>query len=100
MAFHERHAERLGDRFALLAFDGSPALDGEKFEASLGEASREHWGGRMPRFPVLHDRTGQTLRAWGVRAFPTSLLIDPEGRLVGQSSLAGLADRIGVAFEG
>jgi hypothetical protein len=31
---------------------------------------------------VLLDATGETTRAYGIRAFPTILLIDPEGRLV------------------
>jgi hypothetical protein len=31
------------------------------------------------------DSTGQTIKDYGVHAFPTTLLIDPEGKLVGEA---------------
>jgi hypothetical protein len=44
-----------------------------------------YWRGRDLPFPILLDATGKTIKAYGVRAFPTTILIDPEGRLVGEA---------------
>ena len=33
-------------------------------------------------FPVLHDTTGQAVRDYGVRAYPTAYILDRSGRVV------------------
>ncbi len=104
MEFWDEHAS---DRFEILAFHDASV-------ESLAEMDREldrrriremAWGGRDLPFPVLFDESGTTLRQYGVRAFPTTLLVDPEGRLVGtiDSRVPGTAwrdlDRSGLAPE-
>ena len=42
------------------------------------------------RFPLLFDGSGKTHKAWGVESYPTMLLIDPSGKLVGPASLEDL----------
>jgi hypothetical protein len=46
------------------------------------------WHGRSLPFPILLDaqngQRGATVAAYGIQAFPTTILIDPEGKLVGQ----------------
>lgn len=32
-------------------------------------------------FPIVIDKTGQTVEAYGINGFPTSVFIDPEGRI-------------------
>jgi AhpC/TSA family len=44
-----------------------------------------YWRDRDLPFPVLLDSTGQTIKDYGVRAFPTTILIDPQGKLVGEA---------------
>lgn len=39
------------------------------------------WKKPLP-FPVLLDATGATTKRWGVHMFPTTVLIDPDGKLV------------------
>jgi len=59
----------------------------------------EVWGGPLP-FPILLDQDDQTLTRYGIRAFPTVLLIDPEGRLVKGGSLEMLMEKLGVGGGG
>ncbi len=35
-------------------------------------------------FPVALDRTGDITRAWGVRAWPTTVIVGPDGRIAGR----------------
>ena len=53
------------------------------------------WKGRALPFPILLDATGKTLEAYGITAFPTSVLIDPEGRVVGPDAEERLAEALG-----
>lgn len=41
----------------------------------------KRWAGRPLPFPVLLDSTGATIKNFGIRAYPTILLIDPDGKL-------------------
>jgi peroxiredoxin len=36
-------------------------------------------------FPVLLDSRGEVARAYGIRAIPTTYLLDPEGKIVGRA---------------
>ena len=80
--FHEAHGD--DGRFRILAFhDGSVASLAE-LDARIEERGIRDklWEGRELPFPVLLDASGETIERWGIRAFPTMLLIDPEGRFV------------------
>lgn len=52
-------------------------------------------------FPAVDDAAGRHARGWGVRAFPTSFVIDPEGDVafvtMGWSSSLGLRARLWLA---
>ena len=53
------------------------------------------------RFPVLNDTGGQVARAYGVNGFPTSFIVDREGRVrfveVGYTTAPGLRLRLWLA---
>ena len=51
---------------------------GEDFETVFG-----FLGGidPSPTFPVLFDRDGAALEAWGVMGLPTTFVVDADGRL-------------------
>jgi hypothetical protein len=53
------------------------------------------WGGKPLPFPLVFDSTGNTQKRWGIEAYPTALLIDPKGALVGLGSIQELARRMG-----
>ncbi len=81
MKFQEEYKD-YADRFVILTFHDTRAKTFEELDARLAPIERDVWGGRKLPFPILLDATGQTLRNWGVRAYPTMVLIDPEGNIV------------------
>lgn len=68
----ERLHKKLADRpFAILAVNvKQPASDARRFAEVLGVT-----------FTILLDRYGRTAKDWGVRIYPTTFLIDTEGRI-------------------
>lgn len=53
-----------------------------ELDAKLREISTKFWGGRTPPFLVALDG-GELTPAYGIKAFPTALLINQEGKLQG-----------------
>ncbi|MBV9625050.1 MAG: TlpA family protein disulfide reductase [Acidobacteria bacterium] len=47
----------------------------------LARLADDKWSGTLP-FPVLLDRSGEIIKTWGIVAFPTVALINPEGNVV------------------
>lgn len=90
--FYQQHAA-LHKQFEIVAVHSEAG--GESFAAIQAPYQRmvKAWGRPIP-FPLLFDSTGATQKRWGVETYPTTLLIDPDGRLVGQGSLALLADKL------
>jgi hypothetical protein len=83
--FYEDHkADR--DKFEILAFHDAQAKNFAELDKKLEPIIKNTWGGRSLPFPILLDSTGETVEKFGIRAFPTILLIDPEGRLVGEAN--------------
>ena len=93
MRFWDKHAAER-ERFAILAFHDSSAKDFAELDAKLAPIVANRWNGRALPFPILLDATGETIETWGIHAFPTTVLIDPEGKLV----LPGLADELEAAL--
>jgi hypothetical protein len=83
--FYEDHkADR--DKFEILAFHDAQAKTFDDLDKKLEPIIKNTWSGRPLPFPILLDSTGKTIEAFGVRAFPTMLLIDPDGKLVGEAN--------------
>ena len=81
MEFYEDHAADR-DRFEILAFHDGRAKSFEELDEKMAPIEQVKWKGKKLPFPILLDASGDTVREWGVRSFPTLLLIDPEGKLV------------------
>jgi hypothetical protein len=73
------------DKFEILAFHDGTVKDFADLDKKLESPKQKFWNSHDLPFPILLDATGQTIKDWGVRAFPTTLLIDPEGKLVGEA---------------
>lgn len=86
------------DKFEILAFHDGSVKDFSEMDAKLERTKAGLWRGRSLPFPILLDadngQRGATVAAYGITSFPTTLLIDPEGKLVGQASLEFLAKKL------
>ncbi len=64
----------------------SAKFDNEKDTANIRRAILRY----EIRHPVINDSDFEVWRAYGARAWPTLVLINPEGRIIGQSSGEGV----------
>jgi hypothetical protein len=93
MEFYEAHkADR--ERFEILAFHDASAKTFEELDEKLKPVVEKRWKGKSLPFPILLDASGQTVKAYGIQAFPTIVLIDPEGRVVKRGSEAMLEEKL------
>jgi AhpC/TSA family len=83
MELYEEHKDHR-DKFEILAFHVEYATDFADYDQKMKDVKKNIWHGKDLPFPVLLDATKQTIEAFGISAFPTTILIDPEGKLVGQ----------------
>ena len=79
-------------KFAVVALHDTSVKTFEKFDALLVETGVVKNAGQgkdltLP-FPVLLDASGRTIDAYLPRSYPTTLLLDPAGRLVSCSNEA------------
>jgi thiol-disulfide isomerase/thioredoxin len=95
--FYDDHA---GDRdkFEVIAFHDGSVKDFSEMDAKNAETKRTLWHGRDLPFPVLLDaqngERGATVKTYGLTSFPTTILIDPQGKLVGQALIQTLEEKL------
>jgi hypothetical protein len=82
------------EKFEIIAFHDGTMKDFADLDKKMESPKQKYWNGRDLPFPILLDATGQTIKDWGVHGFPTTLLIDPEGKLVGEASEDALAEKL------
>lgn len=81
MTFSEKHAADR-DKFVILTFhETSRVRTLAQLDTQLKTLESDVWKKKLP-FPIMMDATQQTLRDWGVSAFPTTYLVDPDGKIV------------------
>ncbi len=81
MTLYAKYAE-LRDRFEILAFHDATVKTFAELDEKLAPIIEERWDGKELPFPVLLDPTRKTIKAFGISAYPTNVLIDPEGKVV------------------
>lgn len=94
--FYEEHAADR-DRFEILAICNTQeekALTFEAYDPLAAPIVKDVWKGKELPFPILLDGEGKTSVEYGIRAWPTTLLIDPEGHLVKGGNEAMLAEKL------
>jgi thiol-disulfide isomerase/thioredoxin len=94
---YEDHAgER--DKFEVLAFHDGTVKDFSEMDAKTEHTKKTLWHGRDLPFPVLLDAQkgshGATIEAFEIHSFPTTILIDPQGKLVGEISSDDLEKKL------
>ena len=80
MEFYEEFEDRRDD-FVILAFHDAKAEDMADLESKMAPLERDVWKKSLP-FPILMDSTGETLKTFGIRSFPTIMAIDEKGLVV------------------
>jgi hypothetical protein len=83
MSLYEHRKDQRGE-FEILAFHDESAKDFAELDAKLEPIADRIWKGKSLPFPILLDSTGETVRLYGIEHFPTLVLIDPQGRVVGE----------------
>ena len=83
----------LADHFAILTFhQGQREKTLAECQGQFDRLKKDLWKIDKFPFPIVMDSTGETLTKLKVRAFPTCILIDPEGNLVSQNVGGGCDD--------
>ena len=93
ISFQKMYAEH-ADKFVILALHGSGAKTLAELDAKLPPIREKYWNGEELPFPVLLDGTEETAKRYGVDSWPTTLLIDPQGVLVGYGTFEELAKKL------
>jgi thiol-disulfide isomerase/thioredoxin len=93
--FYKQHSAEQS-RFEIVAIH-SP--DGKSFSGihdAYDQLTQKAWSGQSLPFPLVFDATGATHKRWGVEIYPTYLLLDPAGQLVGEGTIDDLAKKAGL----
>lgn len=90
---YEEHKDHR-DQFEVIAFHDGSVKDFKELDEKLKAVKDTYWGGQDLPFPILLDKTGQTVKTFGINHFPTTLLIDPEGKLVGEAGADVLEQKL------
>lgn len=80
----------LRDRFQIVAFHDTTVKDFEELDGKLKPVIEKYWKGKDLPFPILLDPSKQTLEAYGVRSYPTLVLINPDGVVMSGNAEAQL----------
>ena len=95
--FYDDHANDR-DKFEILALHDGSVKDFEEMDSKNAATKASLWHGRDLPFPVLLDASngdrGATVKEYGIRSFPTSILIDPDGKVVGEVSIEALEAKL------
>ena len=86
--------ERFGDRLVVIGVH-SPKFPHELDHAAVERAVARH----RIKHPVLDDPDLETWQQYGVRAWPTLVVIDPDGYVVAMASGEGNGDALGGVIE-
>jgi thiol-disulfide isomerase/thioredoxin len=93
IALYEDHADQR-DKFEIIAVHERGVKSFAELDPKLTEIKKRYWQGKDLPFPVLLDATGETAKLYGISHYPTGLLINPEGKLVGEVTAADLEAKL------
>jgi hypothetical protein len=90
---YEDHGDQR-DRFEVFAVHDKTVKSFAELDEKLPPIKERFWQNRDLPFPVLLDATGETEKLYGIRSHPTGLLLDPDGKLVGEARAADLEAKL------
>jgi thiol-disulfide isomerase/thioredoxin len=82
--FYEQNRQHL-DAFEIVAIHENGVagqITAEELRETMISLEKDKWSGKPLPFPVLLDRTGETIKSWGIVGYPTTAIIDPKGELM------------------
>lgn len=77
--YRERREDH--DRFEVVAVHHRDADTLEELDEKLEPIQEKYWENQPLPFPIIVDATDETVEAYGISAFPTAVVIDPEGKV-------------------
>lgn len=88
----------INDKLAILAIHentgGGRTLDA--IRSSLPTFERKFWGGKLP-FPIILEKPGSLTTKFGIRAYPTAVLIDPQGKVIDRAEPNSVKEILGLS---
>ncbi len=81
--FYEKNRARR-DQFEILAVHENGVegnITAAELQTKLDGLAKDKWSGAPLPFPVLLDRSGDTIKSWAIAAYPTLALINPLGEV-------------------
>lgn len=66
-----------------------------EIQKHLPKFETELWGGKLP-FPILLEKEKSLTKTFGIRVYPTAVLIDPEGKVVDRADPETLRKTLGL----
>lgn len=93
IAFYEDHTAHR-DKFEIFAIHDDGVKSFDELDKKLAGIKKKYWRGKDLPFPILLDGKGKTHKRYGIRGWPTGLLINPAGELVGEASVAALEAKL------
>jgi thiol-disulfide isomerase/thioredoxin len=94
ISFYEKHAAK-HDQFDIVGVHSPDGASLAAIRSDYDSLVKRGWSGKQLPFPLVFDSTGNTQKRWGIEVYPTTLLVDPEGRIVGLGTLDDLARALG-----
>jgi hypothetical protein len=93
IAFYEDHAAER-EKFAIFAIHDDQVKSFRELDRKLADVKKKYWAGKSLPCPILLDGEKKTHELYGVNGWPTGVLIDPEGKVVSEASLAALEAKL------
>ena len=93
IAFYHDHAAHR-DKFEVFAIHDNAVKSFGELDKKLASIKKKYWQGKDLPFPILLDGDVKTHKLYGVRSWPTGVLIDPDGKVVGEASMGALEAKL------
>ncbi len=84
MEIYDDHPDERDSKYTVLTVHSPDVKGFAELDQKLAPVVRDTWNGRMMPFPILLDADGKIQQTFGVSHWPTTILFDPEGKLVGE----------------
>jgi hypothetical protein len=82
------------DKFEILAVHDNAVKSFAELDKKLAPIKKKYWQGKDLPFPILLDGNKKTHAMYGIRSWPTGLLIDPESKFVGEADISMLEAKL------